>query len=484
MSLTSYRTAPPRVNLCDSPERAERVEGLHPASLCYNCSMAELNLQASLTQTLELLLAPRLLQMLKVLSLPYLEMVDQISKESEENVMLEVERRDEYVEFLRYLTSDRKIKKEADFAELPGLENIGSVGKTLEEHLLEQLELEDLSDEYKNIAREIIGNVDDHGYLLGFPQLRERIMRQFDVSRPTVDKILKIIQGFEPEGVGARDLKECLLLQVEAYRFENDELEEILEKAIEKHLEDLESANFGKIAASLGIPESGVSEIANFIKNNLNPYPGAKFGGEARRVIPSFAVENTEKGFKLISLEEHYGPILKLSPLYLKMLEDPKTDEKTKAFLKEKLKRAKELIEDFSKRGETLQKIARKIIGSQGEFLEKGLIWLKPLSQKSLAEEFGLHPSTISRAVAEKYVQTPQGLYPLKFLCPRGPKGMTAARLKAMLVEIINLEDKNNPLSDEQVTKIMNERGADIDRRTVAHYRKGLKIPTAMERKP
>jgi RNA polymerase sigma-54 factor len=139
-------------------------------------------------------------------------------------------------------------------------------------------------------------------------------------------------------------------------------------------------------------------------------------------------------------------------------------------------------LEDFSKRGETLEKIARKIIDSQQEFLHQGLIWLRPLSQKSLADEFGLHPSTISRTVAGKYVQTPQGLFPLKFLCPRGPKGMTAARLKAMLVDIIDHEDKVNPLTDELATKLMIDRGAAIDRRTVAHYRKELNIPTAMDR--
>ncbi|MGB9612907.1 MAG: RNA polymerase sigma-54 factor, partial [Candidatus Margulisiibacteriota bacterium] len=216
---------------------------------------------------------------------------------------------------------------------------------------------------------------------------------------------------------------------------------------------------------------------------NLNPYPAAGFGGGARQVIPSFAIEEKGGKYHLINLETRYGPILKLSPAYLKMLEDPKTDEETVKFLKEKLKRAKDLIENFSKRSETLEKIVRKIIDSQDEFLKKGPLWLRPLSQKSLAEEFGLHPSTISRAVAEKYIQTPQGLYPLKFLCPRGPKGKTVARIKAMIVEIINCEDKANPLSDEAIAKELRARGVDIDRRTVAYYRKELNLPVAAKRK-
>ena len=453
-----------------------------PRRLCYNYSMIDLRLQTDITQTLELLLSPRLLQMLKILNLPYLELIDRIGQEAEENVMLEVERKDEYAEFLRYLTSDRKIKKEADFSQIPGLENIGRVEKSLEQNLLEQLGLEDIEDDYKEIGKDIIGNIDDRGYLLAYPQLRDKIMEQHKVSRPTVDKVLKIIQGFEPEGVGARDLKECLLNQVRAYDFENAELEEIIAKAIEKHMNDISEGNLAAVAKGLGIPESGASEIANFIKNNLNPYPGAGYGGETRHVIPSYAVEIATKGFSLVNLETQYGPVLKLSPSYLKMLDDPRTDEKTREYLKEKMNKAKELMEAFFKRSETLEKIVRKIIDSQPAFLEKGIIWLNPLSQKSLAEEFGLHPSTISRAVAEKYIQTPQGLFSLKFLCPRGPKGITAARIKAILVGIVSEEDKKEPLTDEQIMNKMKEKGIDIDRRTVAYYRKELKLPTAAGR--
>lgn len=444
--------------------------------------MVELRLQAELKQTLELLLAPRLIQMLKVLQLPYLEAVEAVSREAEENVLLDVERQDEYVEFLRFLTSDRKIKQEADFSELPGLKNIGRTEKTLEAHLLDQLEMADLEDQQKEIAREMIGNIDDHGYLLAYPRLREQIMAQFDLSRPTVDKVLRIIQGFEPEGVGARDLRECLLLQIEAYDFENDELAALLTQVVSHHLEAVDSQNAKKLAASLEIPESGAGEIINFIKNNLNPYPGASFGQATCHVIPSFAVEATAKGFTVVNLEKRYGPIMRLSPHYLKLLDDPKTDEKTKEYLREKLKKARELMEDFAKRSETLAKIARKIIDSQPEFLAKGAIWLKPLTQKSLADEFGLHPSTISRTVSGKYVQTPQGLFPLRFLCPRGPKGLTAARLKALLTEVIAGEDKTRPMSDEEVTKILLTRGAQINRRTTAYYRQELKIPNAAER--
>ena len=432
---------------------------------------------------MDLLLSPRMLQMLKVLNLSYADLVDTVTKEAEENPLLEVERRDEYVEFIKYLTSDKKIKKEADFSDLPGLENIGNIEKTLEEHLMEQLELEDLDGTYRSMAKKIIENIDDLGYVVNYPRLREQIMKEFSVSRPTVDKALKIVQSFEPDGIGARDLKECLLIQIQEYNLENEALQEILTKAVEKHLEDLSQQNFTKVAQGLGIPENGVEEIANFIRHNLNPNPGASFGGETKHVIPSFAVEKTEKGHKLLNLETRYGPIINISGQYLKMLEDPKTDEKTREFLKNKLKNAKNLIEDFSKRSETLEKIVRRIVETQEDFLNRGITWLHPLTQKELANEHGLHPSTISRTVAEKYIQTPQGVFPLRFLCPRGPRGLTVARIKAMLAEIVKSEDKSDPLSDSRITEKMKAKRAKIDRRTVAHYRKEINIPSKEERK-
>lgn len=445
--------------------------------------MSELSLQQTITQSLELLLSPRMLQMLKVLNQPYHELVEQICKEAEENPVLEVERQDEYVEFIRYLTSDKKIRKEVDFDEMPGLENIGNVTKSLEDHLLEQLELEDIEEQQYEIAKRIIENIDDFGLVINYPRLRENIMKEFKISRPTVDKVLKIVQTFEPEGVGARDIKECLQIQVEEHNFDNPALKEILTKAIEKHLEDLGKKDFAKVAKALGISLKGAEEIGNFIKNNLNPNPGSSFGGKTKHVIPSFAVEQTDKGLKVVNLETRYGPVIKISPHYLKMMEDPKTDKKTKEFLREKLQKAKNLLEDFHKRSETLEKIARKIVDTQKEFFDKGITWMVPLSQKSLSDEFGLHPSTISRSVAAKYIQTPQGIFPLKSLCPRGPKGFTSVRIKVILAEIVKQEDKKNPLSDSQLTKAMKEKGVNIDRRTVAYYRKELSIPLYDQRR-
>jgi len=440
-------------------------------------------LEPQLKQTLELVLSPKMIQMLKILNLPYIELVEKMRQEAEENVMLDVERKDEFLEYIKYITSDRRVKKEVDFTEYPGMENIKAKKESLEEHLMHQLELENLDENYQNICEYLIRNLDDRGFITNYTEVREKIMEEIEVSRPIVDKALKIIQGFEPDGVGARSLKECLLIQIKEYNFETYELEKILAKAVSKHFDDLAAQNYEKVARSLGIEKSGVERIAEFIRVNLNPNPGAAFSPEAQHVIPSFAVEEGDKGYKVVNLERKYGPILRISSEYKRMLEDPKTDKEALKFLKEKLMAARNLMENIAKRYETTEKIVELIRECQPLFLEKGIIWLRPLMQKDIAEKLGLHPSTISRAIAEKYVQTPQGLFPIKFLCPRSHKGHTTPRVKSMIVEIIKNEDKKHPLSDEEIRNILVSEGINIKRRTVASYREKLKISSSSERK-
>lgn len=440
------------------------------------------NLEPQLNQTLELVLSPRMLQMLKVLNMPYIELVEQIQKEADENVMLEVERKDELFEYIKYINSDRNIKKEADFSELPGLENLKDTSKTLEETLLDQLELENLNKKNHGIGKRIIENIDDRGFIGNYTEIREKMMKDLNVSRPTVDKVLKLIQTFEPDGVGARDLKECLLIQVEEYSFENYELEEVLKKVIESHLEDLANKEFEKISKSLGIPVSGVARIAEFIKGNLNPNPGSAYSQESTHVIPSFSVEKTTSGYKIMNLERTYGPVIKISPEYMKMLSDPKTDEKTVKFLKEKLEAAKTLLENLARRYETIGKALDKIISAQTDFLDKGALFLRPLLQKELANEFGVHPSTISRAIGGKYIQTPKGMFLIKLLCPRSHKGFTPMKLKSLIADAIKGEEGARPLSDEDIKQKLEEEGAEVARRTVAAYREELGFPTSRKR--
>ena len=355
-------------------------------------------------------------------------------------------------------------------------------GVDLRSFLLEQLKLVDIPDNQKIIAEKLINEIDPHGYLKEFDKLKSLIIESDKVPAVLVDKTLEIIQGFEPEGVGSRDVKECLLIQLAEYGFDNEVLQELIEKAIKNHLEDIADKNFKKVADELGIDEAGVEELVNFIKQNLNPYPAANFGEEAQQIIPSFAIETIKDEVRLVNLEEKYGPKVGLSADYQKMLKDNKTDAETVKFLREKLEKAKEMLEDLQKRGETSSAIMNIIMETQKEFFEKGPAFLLPLEQKELASRLGLHPSTISRAISGKYVQTPKGLIPIKILCPRQFKGFTPQAIKAKILDIISDEDKRKPLSDDQIKDMLSQNGVTIERRTIASYRKELGIISASER--
>ncbi|MBU0687633.1 MAG: RNA polymerase factor sigma-54 [Candidatus Margulisbacteria bacterium] len=435
-----------------------------------------------LEQTLELTLAPRMLAMLKLLNLPYQDLLEKIKQESEENVMLEVEHQDEYVGLINYIGSHPSQKKQLDFKDLPGIENIGDEHQTLEKYLLTQLDFEKLSEPNHQIAEALISSINPDGYLLHYPEVREKIEKDFNVSRPTVDKILKIIQTFEPDGVGARDLKECLLIQLREHNFQNDQLETIVETIIQKHLEALAEGHFQKIAESLSIREAGVKQVAEFIKNNLNPKPGSIFAEAERHLVPSFAYEEDEHGKPFVlNLEEKYGPTLKISPQYEKILKETK-DEETIKYLKEKMERAKELVEGVKKRQETQNKIAAYIVKHQIAFFKKGENWVRPLLQKEIAQEVDVHPSTVSRALAAKYIQTQKGLYHLKNLCQRSWMGISKRKMKELIEEIIQIESQDHPISDEKIKNQLQERGIKVSRRAVADYRKQLNIPAAKER--
>jgi len=437
-------------------------------------------MEQSLRQTLELALSPKVIQMLKILNLSYIELIEKIEKEAEENITLDVEKQDRLAAYINYIAQERVPKKDISGEELPGIETIESLPETLEEHLLRQLELEDLSPRYNDIAKYLIGSMDERGYIANYPEAKESIINKFKVSPPTVDKILRTVQGLEPEGVGARDLKECLLIQIEEYNFENDGLKNVLEKAVKHHLDDIAEKKFKKIADKLGISEEGAKNLGDFIRNNLNPNPGANFSVKTQTMIPSFTIEKLQGKYKISNLEKKYGPVLKINPKYQTMLADPSTDNETREFIQKKLESAKELLDNITRRHDTLEKILDIISGTQKTFFEKGAIWLNPLLQKDIAKTVGVHPSTISRALAGKFIQTPQGLFQMKYLCPREFKGHTVERIKKMVEQTVGSEGR--PLSDEEIKDLLQKQGISIERRTITEYRKVLNIPPSSKR--
>jgi len=438
--------------------------------------------EMNIAQTLEMVLSPRMIQMLKLLNMTYMDLMEEIERESEENVMLEIERHDRLLEYLKQIGSERIPKKEITHEDLPGIETLADTTQTLEEHLLKQLDLEETGEKERKIAEVLISNIDDRGFIKNYEQVSETIKKELNVTQKKIDSILEMIQGFEPEGVGARDLKECLVIQVHEYNFETPELEGLLIKAIKDHLEDLAEKSFDKISKSLKIPLDGAVKLAEFIKNNLNPDPGSDFAEKVTCIIPSFTIKKEKDSYKVVNLEKTYGPVIKLSSNYEKMLKDPKSDAETVKFLKGKLESAKDFLENIEKRHKTIEEILNVIIESQSRFFESDSSQLAPLMQKDIADKFGLHPSTVSRAISNKYIQTPRGILSLKYLCPRDIRGLTSENIQKLIGDIIKNEDKASPLDDEQIAEKIRAEGITIKRRTVAAYRQKLGIDISSKR--
>jgi len=439
-----------------------------------------------LSLDINLMLNPRMLQMLHVLNLPYAGLIEKISREAEENPLLELERRDSMIEYLKF-HSGTPLKDPGLSGGSSGreteLEDYLKKGVDLAEHLLSQAGFLDLDEEDKEVVEELIKHVDGSGYLRERKSIIEKVMAATGAGEEAVLEGIKTLQSFEPDGVGAEDLKECLLLQIEAYAFENKGLSDLLKKAVREHIDEIAAKDLKALSSGLRVSEEAAENIIAFIKDNLNPSPGSAFSSCSTPAIPSFSVKIERGSMTVVNLESKFGPELKLSPHYLKMLKDPKTDRETVIYIKEKIDKANELLEQLEKRRQTLEKMAAEIFERQKDYLAGAAEHPAPLMQKDISEKFGVHPSTVSRALSEKYAETPRGVISLKSLCPREVYSLTSALLRNMVKDLIDKEDKSSPVSDDHISRALSEKGYDIKRRTVSQYRKKLSIASAAERK-
>lgn len=439
--------------------------------------------QPRLIQTISQMLNPQMLSMLHLFNLPYWDLLNEINQQVTENPLLELKKPDELVKFFHSLKPKEKetgslTKDTASYS----LDNIAvSKEATLEQFLIEQLNLAQLKPKDYQVGLELINYIDDKGYLPDYFQIRHQITEKLEVSRQKVDQVLKIIQGFEPDGVAARNLKECLLLQLKSHNFTNEELENLLEKTIEEHLDLVAQKDSAKLAQALAI-EQGALEIISFIEHNLNPHPALQFtqtNNQNPPVIPSFEVSFDQDEIKITCLEEQYGPTLTFNQEYLKILESGKADEKTLEFIREKLKNAELFLKNIERRKNTLQNIVSTICQHQKKFLAEGIAWLEPLPQKKLAEILDLDASIISRALAHKYIQTPKGVFNLKFLCPREISGVTPQKIKSMIASLAAGSPDQKRISDEKISELLHQKSINISRRTVTKYRLELKLPSS-----
>jgi RNA polymerase sigma-54 factor len=372
-------------------------------------------------------------------------------------------------------------KSSPDGDEIPSFENFLTKRTTLTDHLHWQLQLSHFTEEEHEVGTWIIGNLDEDGYL---KISLEDVCSETNLPMEMVERVLRRIQQFDPVGVAARDLKECLLAQLE----QMSPRDSLAEKIVSEHLSLLKNRNYPAIAKRIGVSLDRVNRAASLI-SKLDPKPGKAFGGEViQGIIPDVYVYKVE-GDYVISLNDDGVPRLKINSLYRNILNGSRLAmEGDRKYIQEKLRSALWLIRSIHQRQRTIYKVTKSIVKFQREFLDKGIQSLKPLVLRDVAEDIQMHESTISRVTHNKYVHTPQGIYELKYFFNAGitstqGETMASESVKSLVREIIAKEDPKKPYSDEKLVQILQRMHIHIARRTVSKYREMMKILSSNERR-
>jgi len=467
-------------------------------------------------------LAPRMIQSMEILQLPILALQERIDQELQENPALEMletdpdlpteaeesfdsgdEERELVIDeangeddFERLLNMDEewpdhfqentrpssnRVSEEVD-RKHDAMANMAAPPQSLQDYLHEQLRWLEISADLRSMADRIIYNLDSNGYLQsGLQDLLGADATDEDLARS--EEALLIVQHLDPPGIAARDLQECLLLQLQP----GMEYYEQLQTLIENHLEDLEQNRIPIIVKKTGYSIELIQKVVAELKK-LNPKPGAEYNDSyAPTVTPDVFVEPREGGGYEVRLEEGHTPRLFVRPDFRKMLRAGANAE-TREYIKRNLNSAQWLIESIEQRRNTLAKVSQAIVDHQTEFLDKGPEAIEPLKMQQIADKVGVHVTTVSRAVDDKWIQTPRGIFPLKrFFCGGTVSAdgeevaWDAVRLK--LQEIVDGEDKSHPLSDDQLVTELAKHGITVARRTVTKYRKAMSIPSSRQRR-
>jgi len=473
------------------------------------------------------ILAPRMIQSMEILQLPIQALEERIEQEMEENPVLELQEEDPDLpaeaaepeppdrptDDERELVIDESSNNERDFERLLRMDeewpehfdehsrpsrnrveeegerqhdvmaNMAARPQTLQDYLHDQLGWFELAPDLRAMCDRIIYNLDPNGRLqssledlLGADATAEDLK--------LAQEALALVQKLDPPGVGARDLRECLLLQLT----QGMPFYEQMRILISSHLEDLEHNRLPLISKKTGFSIPLIQEVIGEMRK-LKVNPGAEYHNAlAPPVTPDVFVEPTEDGRWKVRLEDGRTPSLFISPYYRRLLASGEANEQTREFIKQKLNSAQWLIESIEQRRNTVTKVAQAIIDHQAAFLEKGPEAIEPLKMQQIADKVGVHVTTVSRAVDDKWIQTPRGIFPLKrFFCGGtvSSDGEEVAwdTVRLKLQEIIANEDKKNPLSDEDLVLELGKLGIQVARRTVTKYRKAMRIPSSRERK-
>src|SRR5574339_365932 len=459
----------------------------------------------------KLILTPSLQQAIKLLPMSTLELADLLNQEMVENPLLEevpteelqpaeqqqqekapetpaAEKPDTWDDadyeyfFGDYLDDGYRPKTPQEVKELPPIENTLSTSSSLSDHLMWQLSMQTDDPTLREIGSAIVGNLDDDGYLVAsFDELAA--MGPWPVA--DVERALKMVQGFDPTGVAARDLQECLLLQLRHLGLEGTPTE----KVVTDHLRLLQNHQVPEIARKLGLTIDDLKEHIEIIRN-LDPKPGSRYNpSQSQYVIPDVYVVKVEDQY-VAALNEEGLPQLRISPVYRRLLDKSggESNDETRAYVKDKFRSALWLIKSVDQRQKTIHKVATSIINFQREFLDLGIEHLRPLVLRDVATDIGMHESTVSRVVNNKYMHTPQGVYELRFFFHSGitstyGENVSSVTIKERIRKIIKNEEPRKPLSDSKIVSILQKEGLVLARRTIAKYREELRIPTSNQRK-
>ena len=368
----------------------------------------------------------------------------------------------------------------AEVIEKPSFENFLSQPTSLSDHLEWQLSLSICSDEVREAGHSIVGNLNEDGYL---PTTVEEIAQTGSHEPAHVEEALALVQLFDPLGVAARDVRECLLIQLHTLAPENT----LAQQIVSGYLKQVQNKQFREIARALDRPVKAVERCVDLIRK-LDPRPGQRFNNAQTRLIePDVAFVRNGEGYQVV-LNEDGLPQLRLSHHYRRMLGEDGTAREVRNYVKERFTSAIQLIKNIEQRKQTIIRVCEAIIRRQREFLDKGIDQLRPMMIKEVAEEVGVHPSTVSRAVANKYAHTPQGVYELRYFfseAVQGPAGglTSLINLKRLVKKMIDEEEPLHPLTDEQITHRLREVGYCVTRRTVAKYREDMRIPSTHQRR-
>ncbi|OGQ36103.1 MAG: RNA polymerase sigma-54 factor [Deltaproteobacteria bacterium RIFCSPHIGHO2_12_FULL_43_9] len=477
-----------------------------------------LEIKQTLRLSQQLVMTPQLQQAIKLLQLSRMELQDLVQNELLENPMLEeteetreeeqkldneeklddqrdVERKastesagepepkgkdefdwEAYAESYISTSTSQSIRPPED---LPTYEQTLTKGESLTDHLLWQLRLVEANDVTKRVAMNIIGNLNDDGYLT---TPLEGIAAQENVALEEAELALILVQGFDPPGIAARDLKECLLIQLELLRVDDDKIVEL----IENHLPNLERKNYPAIAKAMGLTIEEIIELTKII-HELEPKPGRAYTDqEPQYITPDIFIRKVGDQW-VVSLNEDGLPKLKISHLYRQLLKGGGSSL-TKEYVQEKLRSAIWLIRSIHQRQLTIYKVTESIVKHQKEFFDKGISFLRPMILRDVANDISMHESTVSRVTTNKYVHTPRGIFELKYFFNSGIQRIEGGEVasesvKARIKEIVGLEDPKKPLSDQQLVDQLRENNIQIARRTVAKYREMLQILPSSKRK-